>query len=136
MLNLTIITPQKKVLETQAKSVSCQTSEGEITILPRHNSLLTLLKQGLIKVKDDNDQESFFSAGSGYIETDGKEVKILISRAAGQSDLDEKKLIEAAEQAKKILNEQKSASDRRQAWSMLQRTSLDLKVVNKLKKRR
>lgn len=136
MLNLKIITPQKQVLEKQVKSVSCRTVEGDITILPRHSALLTLLSEGVITVKDETGAEELFSAGGGYIETDGKKVQILISRAANQDEIDERKVEEARQQAKKILSEQKNASDRRQAWAMLQRTSLDLKVVNKLKRKR
>jgi len=136
MLNLKIITPQKQILERQVKSVSCRTVEGDITILPRHSALLTLLSEGVITVKDETGKDELFSAGSGYIETDGKKVQILISRAANQDEIDERKVEEARQQAKKILSEQKSASDRRQAWAMLQRTSLDLKVVNKLKRKR
>ena len=136
MLNLKIITPQKKVLEKEVKSISCRTVEGDITILPRHSALLTLLAEGVISVRDSSNNEEFFSCGSGYVETDGKQVQILISRAAGQDEIDEKKVLEAQQQAKKLLTEQKSASDRRQAWAMLQRTSLDLKVINKLKRKR
>lgn len=135
MLNLKIITPQKKVLEKQIKSVSCHTVDGDITIMPRHSALLTLLAEGVITVRDLTGNEEYFSCGSGYVETDGKQVQILISRAAGQDEIDEKKVLEAQQQAKRVLAEQKSASDRRQAWAMLQRTSLDLKVINKLKRK-
>jgi F-type H+-transporting ATPase subunit epsilon len=135
MLDLKIITPQRKVIETKVEKVTCQTIEGEITILSNHSALLTLLKEGIIKVKNDKAEETLFSAGEGYVETDGKRVQILISRAANQDELDEKKIMEARLQAEKILAEQKSASDRPQAWGMLQRTSLDLKIINKLKRK-
>ena len=115
MLNLKIITPQKRVLEKEVDSVTCQTIKGEITILPRHGALLTLLSEGVIKVKSQDETE-FFSAGSGYVETDGKVVQILISRAAGQNELDEKLVLEAKNKAQQLLSEQKDASDRRRAW--------------------
>lgn len=108
--------------------------EGEITIMKRHAPLLTLLSPGVIKVKTKDEYE-YFSAGSGYVETDGKEALVLISEALGQNELDEKKVIEAKNQAKKLLTEQKSASDRAKAWAMLQRTSIDLKVIKKLKRK-
>lgn len=135
MLDLKIITPQKKILEKQVKSVTCQTVTGEITILPRHSALLTLLDEGVVTIKDEHGAEEFFSAGSGYVETNGKVVRILISRAANQNEIDERKVYEAREQAKLLLSEQKSSGDRRRAWAMLQRTSFDLKVLNKLKRK-
>ena len=120
-------------MEKEVQSVTCQTIKGEITILPRHGALLTLLAEGVIRVKSDQATE-YFSAGSGYVETDGKVVQILISRAAGQNELDEKLVLEAQNQAQKLLAEQKDASDRRRAWGMLQRATLDLKVIRKLKR--
>lgn len=134
MLNLKIITPQKQVYDAaEVVSVSCHTIDGEITILPRHTALLTLLSEGVIKVKDKH-KEEFFAAGAGYVETDGKEVLILISRAAGQSELDEKKILEVKAAAEKLLQEQQSHSDRKRAFAMLQRATLDLKVIKKLKR--
>jgi F-type H+-transporting ATPase subunit epsilon len=134
MLNLKIITPQKKVLVKPVDSITCQTVDGEITILPKHSPLLTLLSPGVIKVKDNNQYE-YFSAGSGYVETDGKEALVLISEAYGQNELDEKKIIEAKEQARKLLGEQKSSGERAKAWAMLQRSNVDLKVIKKLKRK-
>lgn len=135
MLNLKIITPHRPVLEKSVKAVTCRTIEGEITILPRHNPLLTLLADGVVTVKNNDNSQEFFSAGSGYVETDGRQVQILISRASGQGEIEEQKVNEAIAQAKKILAEQKNVSDRRQALAMLNRASLDLKVINKLKRR-
>lgn len=133
MLNLKIITPQREVLNKSAESVSCTTIDGQITILPRHGALLTLLSEGVIKVKTDG-KEEYYSAGSGYVETDGKEVVILISRAAGQEELDEKKIIEVQEEAKKLLKEEKGRAERQRALAMLQRATIDLKVIKKLKR--
>jgi len=134
MLNLKIITPEREVLSQPAESVSCMTIDGQITILPRHGALLTLLSEGVIKVKN-RDKEEYYSAGAGYVETDGKEVVILISRAAGQDELDEKKIIEVQEEAKKLLKEERGRAERQKALAMLQRASIDLKVIKKLKRR-
>ena len=62
-------------MEKEVQSVTCQTIKGEITILPRHGALLTLLAEGVIRVKSDQATE-YFSAGSGYVETDGKVVQM------------------------------------------------------------
>ncbi len=134
MLKLKIITPEKSVLDREVDSVICQTVEGEITILPRHIPLLTLLREGVITVRS-KDKEEYFSAGAGYVETDGKTVRILISSALGQNDLDEKKITEVKEQAEKLLHEQKDSSDRKKAFAVLRRATIDLKVLKKIKRR-
>ena len=50
-LHLKIITPQKIALELEAASVTAPTASGEITILPKHMNLFSLLKEGIIKIK-------------------------------------------------------------------------------------
>jgi len=134
MLQLKIITPKRLVLDQEVDSISCETVDGEITILPRHTPLLTLLTTGVITVKT-NKEEEYFSAGNGYVETDGQQVKILISRAMDQSELDEKTIIEVKNQAEELLQEQKSAEDRQKAFAMLRRATVDLKVIKKLKRK-
>ena len=135
MLHLKIYTPKKIILDKEEiSSVSCQTTEGEITILPRHIALLTLLKEGVITVRE-KDKEEFFSAGSGYIETDGKTIKILISTALNQAEIDEKSIIEVKEQATKLLKEQKGKAERDKAFAMLRRAGINLKIIKKLKKK-
>ena len=133
MLKVKIITPQREILSRDVESVTCNTIDGEITILPRHTALLTLLSEGVIKVKD-KDKEEYFSAGSGYIETDGREIHILISRAAGQGELDERKILEVEAEAKRLLGEHRDESERKKAFAMLKRSTIDLKVIKKLKR--
>jgi len=81
-LHLKIITPKKVVLEKDIKSISLPSEEGEITILPRHTNLFSLLKEGIIKIKSET-KEDFLAIGGGYLETDGEVVNILVTRAYG-----------------------------------------------------
>jgi len=87
-LLLKIITPKKIVLEKEILSITLPTEEGEITILPHHANLFSILKEGIIKIKY-NQEEDYFAIGGGYLETDGHEVNVLVSRAYGQDEIDE-----------------------------------------------
>jgi F-type H+-transporting ATPase subunit epsilon len=135
MLKLKIITPEKQVLEEVALSINCHTVDGEITVLPRHVPMLTLLTDGVITVKTQNG-EKLFSAGSGYIETNGENVRILISSASGQEELNEKQIIEVQERAKALLKDKQNKADRSQAFAMLRRATVDLKVLRKVRSKR
>jgi F-type H+-transporting ATPase subunit epsilon len=44
MLNLEIVTPERKVVDLQADSVTVPTAKGEIGILPNHAPLISTLK--------------------------------------------------------------------------------------------
>jgi len=133
-LHLKIITPKKIVFEKEVNSVTVPTADGEITILPHHTNLFSLLKEGVIKIKD-NQNEDYFSIGAGYIETDGKEVTILVSRAYGQDEIDEQFINQAMEEAKKVLSQAKTEQDRQAALSMMRRAIIDSKLLKKRKQK-
>lgn len=132
-LNLKIITPKKIVYEKEVDSVTLPSYNGEITILPRHINLFSLLTEGIIKIKINND-ENYFAIGSGYVETDGKEVIILVSRAYGQDQINEKIINQAIEDAKKLLSQAKDEKSRQEALSLMRRAIIDSKLLKKRKK--
>jgi len=132
-LRLRIITPKKIVLEKEIFSITLPTKEGEITILPRHANLFSILEEGILKIKYDND-EDYLAIGGGYLETDGKEVNVLVSKAYGQDEIDEKMIEEAKKQAEKILEQAKNDLERQQAVSLLRRSLIDTKLLKKRKK--
>lgn len=132
MLNLKIITPRKVVVNEKVISVSVPSAEGELTILPHHRNLFTLLTEGIIKVKKDNN-EDFFSIGGGYLETNGISVTILVSKAYGQDEIDKNLTDKALEEAKKILSEAKDEKQRSEAMSLMRRAIIDSKLLKKRK---
>jgi len=134
ILRLKIITPKKVVLEKDISSITLPAEEGEITILPRHANLFSILKEGVIKIKYDGD-EDYFAIGGGYLETDGYEVNVLVSRAYGQDEIDEKMIEEAKEKAQKILSQAKTNIERQQAAALLRRSLIDSKLLRKKRKR-
>lgn len=131
-LHLRVITPVKVVIEAEVNSVTVPAAEGEITILPHHINLFSLLVAGIIKIKK-NSQEDYYAIGGGYLETDGEELNILVSRAYGQDQIDEKDTQRAFEQAKKTLSESKDKVMIAEAKSLLRRSLLDMKLVRKRK---
>jgi len=133
-LHLKIITPKKIVLEEDVRSVTIPTSSGEITVLPKHEKLFSIITEGIIKIKKETD-EDYLSIGGGYLETDGKEINILVSRAYGQSEIDEEIINQATEEAKKILSQPASEKERAEAIAMMRRAVIDSKLLKKRKHR-
>lgn len=132
-LSLKIITPKKIVYEKEVDSVTLPSHDGEITILPKHINLFSLLTEGIIKIKINND-EDYFAIGSGYVETDGKEVIILVSRVYGQDQINEKIINQAIEEAKKLLSQAQDEKSRQEALSLMRRAIIDSKLLKKRKK--
>ena len=129
-IHLKIITPKKIVREDDVNSITVPSAEGEMTVLPKHTNLFALLHEGIIRIKKD-DAEDFMAIGGGYMETDGKQLNILVSRAYGQNEIDEKLTKQAIENAEKILTQSKEKHEREQAAAVLRRSLIDMKLLRK-----
>lgn len=134
ILHLKIITPQKVALKEDVLSVTAPSAEGEITILPKHMNLFSLLQEGIVKIKKP-DKEDLLAIGGGYLETDGEEVNILVSRAYDQDEIDQEHTQKAIEEAKKLLTTTKDEQQRKEAMSLLRRSVIDLKLLKRRKMR-
>ena len=133
MMHLKIITPKKIVKEVEIESITAPSAAGEVTIFPRHENLFTLLKEGIITMRT-KDEEEYMAIGGGYLETDGKSMQILVSRAYGQDEIDEELTQKAIESAKKVLEENKDKKDIVEASAIMRRSLLDLKLLKKRRK--
>ena len=133
MLHLKIVTPKKVVVEIDTPSVTAPTVEGEITLLPRHIRLFSQLKEGVLTYKKGSVDESY-AIGGGFLETDGKVINILVSRAFGQNEIDEKQTKEAIDRAKKIIAESKDEAAIKQATLLLRHSLVDMKLLHRRKK--
>jgi F-type H+-transporting ATPase subunit epsilon len=132
--NLKIITPKRIIIDEKVESITMPSKSGEITILANHIPLFSLLVDGIIKLRN-GEEERYFAIGGGYVETDGKEVTVLVNRAHGQDELDEKSVIEAKQKAEKTLSEIKDTLERNEAIASLRRSTIDLKLLTKTKRR-
>lgn len=130
MFHLKVITPRKIVIDEDVDSVTAPSSTGEITILRHHTNLFSMLVEGIIKIKIKN-KEDYLSIGGGYLETDGETLTILVSKAYGQAEIDQKLTEAAIEEAKKILSRSKDTKERLEASSLLRRSLVDIKLLKK-----
>ena len=135
MLHLKVITPKKVVFEKEIESITLPSATGEITVLPKHVELLTLLKEGVVTIRSTKEEE-YVSIGGGYMQTDGKNMHILVSRAYNQDEINEKRTQEALDKAKKILAETKDKKERDEALSTMRRSMLDMKLLGKLRRKK
>ena len=91
MLNLEIVTPEKKVLSETVDAVTIPTASGEVGILANHAPLISSLKPGVLSYTKAGATEKMVIAG-GFIEVSTDNVSILADIAEKASEID----IEAA----------------------------------------
>lgn len=130
---LEIITPRKKVKDVAIVSITVPTPQGEITVLERHIPLMSLVAEGIISYRESVGKVDTLAIGEGYLQTDGKVIRILVSRAYGQDEIDEKLTEEAIERAKKMLTESPDKSQKIAAESLLRRSIIDSKLIKRHK---
>lgn len=134
-LHLRIITPNKIVRDEEIVSVTINTAVGEITVLPRHMNLFSMLVEGVMTIRRAKNDEDHLAIGGGYLETDGNHLNILVSRAYGQNEVDQQLTQKALDQAKKILTTSKDDQERHEATLLLRRSLIDLKLLKKRRQR-
>ena len=100
-----IITPEREVFSDEIDSVSLMTTDGEITVLPEHIPLVSILKSGELRYKKDGKDEILAVSG-GFVEVkDDNSVYILADTAEMAGEIDVTPAEEAIKRAKKTMEE-------------------------------
>lgn len=102
MFSLTLVTPQKKIVEgASLKEVFVPAFRGELEILPGHAPLITTLSEGVLKYKLEGATElKAVSISWGYCEvTPEGQVNILAETAEAPEDIDQKRAEDARKEA-------------------------------------
>lgn len=130
-LQFKIVTPERVVFEDTVDAVVLPTVEGEITILPHHIPLVTLLRAGEVRIKKGTDEIPLAVSG-GVIEVDGQKVVVLADTAERADELEEEKIEKARVAAQKLMEEKRhDAEGFAEASAMLERELARLKVVRR-----
>ena len=98
-----IISPEKSILNTEAKEVMIPSFEGEMGILRDHISLITFLRPGLIKIKDAI--ETNFFVEEGTVEFKNNSLLILTSSAKKLQEINKDFLNTLLQDAEKKIND-------------------------------
>ncbi len=94
-----IVTLEKVVLEQLVTQVTVPTLEGEITVLPDHIPLVSILKSGVIELKNEAGEIEIMSVSGGFIEVLRGKIVILADSAERAKELNEESLITAKKKA-------------------------------------
>ena len=77
MLNVELVSPEKKVFSGEAVSVSARTLEGDLGILTDHAPLLGVLVDGKVVIKGTDGSTNEFSVSGGFLSVSNNRVSIL-----------------------------------------------------------
>ncbi len=119
-----------------ARQVTLPTSLGEITILPHHLPLVSLLVPGVLHIVRENGEELVLAVSGGFIEVQGDKVTVLADTAERAEEIDETRAEEARQRAETAMKERKDTEEFTSANASLERHLARLRAVRRWKGRR
>jgi len=122
-----IVTPEKKVYEGQATMVVAVGVEGELGVMAGHAPLVTPLKIGVLRVKN-NDGEQKIAVSGGFLEVRPDKVTVLADTAELPEEID----VARAERAKELAEQRRKDLKREDAEFKLNELALE-RAINRLK---
>jgi F-type H+-transporting ATPase subunit epsilon len=87
MLKLEIVTPEKKLVDVEADSVTVPTASGEAGILPNHAPLISALRPGIVSYSVRGAIERIAVTG-GFVEVSVDRVSVLADAADTPAEID------------------------------------------------
>ena len=112
MITFKIVTPERVVYEDTITKVTIPTTEGEITVLPEHAPLVTMLSAGEMQVhKESGDMVELAIAGGVLEIRPDSEVYVVADTAERGEDIDLQRAQKAKERAEELLKEINDVAD-------------------------
>jgi F-type H+-transporting ATPase subunit epsilon len=131
-LKLQIVTPEAMIFEGDVDSVQLPGAEGEMGILPQHETLISELKAGEVHILQKGETQ-ILAIGEGFAEITGTSVGILTDGAVHEKEIDEQVAQEAVKRAEELLKSNTLQGDELEATQAALARSL---VQINLKRRR
>ena len=127
-LQLRIITPDRLFYEGEAEMVEFNTTEGQIGVLPGHIPMTVILKPGILKIYEaENDKEAALHAGFAEILPD--KITILAEIVEWPEEIDVQRAENARERAEERLRTQAPGIDVMRAEIALQKAMTRISVL-------
>ena len=128
-LSVEIVTGERVVYENDsATMVVAPGAEGSLGILPSHAPLVSLLKEGELRVKSGGGEESIAVHG-GFLEVVNNRVVVLADTAERTSDIDVERAEAARARAEEALRTAKDQVDIAEAEAALRRAIVRLRLA-------
>jgi F-type H+-transporting ATPase subunit epsilon len=68
VFTLEVVTPEEKLLETRARSVTLRSSDGDLTVLDGHTPLVTDIVPGEVKVEQEDGEIARLAFHGGFLQ--------------------------------------------------------------------
>ena len=134
-LSVHVVTAEPEVYaEEGVDAVIAPGIQGELTVLPQHAPLLTMIKSGVLRLIKGSDETDVAITG-GFLEVKDDRVTILADAAERAEEIDTVRAEEARRRAERTLEGRGDTEELVAAAASLQRSLLRLRAVEKRRRR-
>lgn len=136
-MNFRLISLTGIKLDQEIYSATLPTIDGEISVFPHHEQLVTLARSGAIELSFEKDggEKEYYAISGGVIEIDQDSIKVMVDEADHADDILEAEVKAALERAIKHRDEATDQVEREKAHQLIDRHLVRLKVAD-LKRRK
>jgi F-type H+-transporting ATPase subunit epsilon len=129
-IQLEVVTPEKSVVQDEAKIVMAPGSLGEFGVLAGHTPFMTGLKIGTVHYEDASGKACFVFVSGGFAEALPDRVTILADSAERRKDIDIERAKKAMQRAEERLGKDRTEDiDFARAQAALQRAILRIRMA-------
>ena len=131
-----IVSAEEEIYAGRITMLSVTGSVGELGILPGHAPLLTGIRPGPVRLRDEDGEEDVFFASGGYLEVQPGIVTVLADTALRADDIDEAAALEARQEAERALSEAAAEIDYGRVEAQLAAATAQQRTLEELRKLR
>ena len=132
---LTIVTPEKPVLECEADYVSLPAAGGELGVLARHAPCAVQLREGVLRYRGDGKSGEFAVMG-GFAEIYQNSVSVFAEAAELADEINEELERQQLQRSRAVLASRAGGTDIEAAEAQLRRSSVRLRVREHMRRKR
>jgi F-type H+-transporting ATPase subunit epsilon len=130
LLHLTIVTPERSLVDEKVEEIQLPGAEGYLGILPGHAPLFTELKVGELGYRKGSNG-GWLSVAWGFSEVLPGQVRVLAETAERANEIDVERASRARERAEKRLTQGSQDVDYNRALVALERAVIRIQVSRK-----
>jgi F-type H+-transporting ATPase subunit epsilon len=132
-LRVDVVTQEEQLVSAEVDEVTLPAVDGEISVLPGHESLMTLMKAGEVVLRTQGKSERVI-VSPGFIQVTRDAVIVLADSAVREDDLDEAKAKQAKAEAEAAIQKLQNDSEIAMTLGTIERTLIELRAIERRRK--
>ena len=132
-IHVDIVSAEQEIFSGEAEMVIAPGEGGELGILAEHTPLLSRIKPGVIRIRNDDKDDEIIYVSGGMMEVQPDRVTVLADTSLRAHDLDEAKAMEAERLAREAITNRSDKMEVAQAQAELAAAAAQISAIRRLR---